>query len=189
MFRFVTLLATGLLTPTSMGAAGPDKPGEAVRQEQARFQGTWKVVSVKNLLAPDQVAQRKGKEWVAGPGLEAAQSRRVEGVYFIFKDGRLTIRKPKDGPRHFPYAFDEASYKLDLSPTPKAIAFTPVADKRPKKDRRPYAAIYLLDGKELWICDFEGNSVRPDDFSMGVGIAYPKRIFVLRRVEDAKAVR
>jgi hypothetical protein len=63
---------------------------------------------------------------------------------------------------------------------------TPLDKNLPPEARRPYGAIYQLDDNELWICDHGGNVATPKDFLMAVGIAYPKRIFVLKREQDRK---
>lgn len=64
------------------------------------------------------------------------------------------------------------------------MTFTPQGKDR-AGDFRTFAAIYLLDGNELWVCA-HGNQDRPRDFSMDVTIAYRKVIWVLRREREAK---
>jgi uncharacterized protein (TIGR03067 family) len=172
-------------------APGADQAA-AVRREQARFQGKWRLIAIKELLAPDQVAERRGGAWVAGPGLEAARRRDVRGVFYTFQGDRLTVTAPPGAKRDRGLWFDSYQIRVDPSRTPKALDLTPLGPTVPEEVRRPAGAIYMLDGNELWIADFSGNAgrepngdlTRPRNFDLSVGIAYPLRVLVLRRVTE-----
>jgi uncharacterized protein (TIGR03067 family) len=163
-----------------------------VRREQARFQGKWQLVAVKELLAPHQVAEKRGGEWVAGPGLEAARRHDVQGVTFTFEKDRLLVTAARAADRRRAYGFARAAFAVDPSRTPKALDLTPLDPELPADARRAFGAIYLLDGNELWIADYSGNVgldaqgrlERPRNFDLSVSIAYPLRVLILRRVAE-----
>src|SRR4051812_534220 len=169
----------------AFGAPGPGA-GDAVRRERERVEGTWRLVEGKVKLAPLDVMQKKGQEGTTGPGLEAAETPRVRGVTFTFKGDELTVAA---GRRAFPpggkFDWERCELRFVPSTTPKTLTLTPPDRAAPAADRRPFGACYLLDGDLLWLCDHGGYADAPTDFSLDVGIAYPKRVFVLRREPTA----
>jgi RNA polymerase sigma factor (sigma-70 family) len=188
--RAQEVIAWGVPVAMDKGVPAPGKPEEAVRREQARLRGKWRLVAIKEVLAPDAVAEKRGGEWVAGPGLEAARRHDITGVYLTFEGDRVTVAAPPDAGRRRAYGLAQGSYVVDPSRTPKAMDLTPMDAKLPAEARRAFGAIYLLDGNELWIADFSGTAAldpaghlaRPASFDLSVGINYPLRVLVLRRV-------
>lgn len=185
---WAALLPIAVTGPSCGTAVGPPAHGTgaygraASSSEYDRFEGTWRLVALKQKLAPHEVARRQGDEWVTGPGLEAVQTQSIEGVVFRFEGNRLTISQSSGAPTDPVYWFAACRYEVDATTTPKGLSLTPADPGVPAGDRRAFGACYLMDGDELWICDHEGSVDRPADFSMDVGIAVPKRVFVLRRV-------
>jgi uncharacterized protein (TIGR03067 family) len=162
-------------------AAGAKPDDAATRRERERLQGRWRLVEVKTNLAPDQVAERKDGKWVSGPGLEAAHVRRIRGVTFVIEGDWLRVERAPGAASAWDYGLGDCTLRLDPSTSPRGLDLTLVSRAIPKTERRAFGACYLLDGDDLWLCDRGGNTDRPKDFSMAVGIGYPKRIFVLKR--------
>jgi uncharacterized protein (TIGR03067 family) len=168
----------------SVAIAVGDGREDAIRREQARFQGNWKLVEVKNKLAPDQVGEKEGKERVVSPGLEAMKRHEVSGVVVTIKNGELIVKNSEKCPPPILFEPGKYSFRFDLTTTPKGLTFVPAA-KDEAKGVRSFKVIYLLDDDELWLCS-HGNLDPPRDFSMDVGIAYDKVIWVLRREQEEK---
>lgn len=181
------ILVVCLVASLPAAADPPTKKSDpAVKRELDRLRGTWWLVEIKTNLAPDEVAERRGNEWVSGAGLEAARVRAVRGVTFVIDGNTIRVKRARSATPARVVAFPDCTFVVDPSTSPRGLDLTPTDPPVPEGERRVFGACYMLDGDDLWLCDHGGNADRPTGFSMGVGIAYPKRIFVLKREPAAK---
>jgi hypothetical protein len=129
----------------------------------------------------------------AGPpaivsSLPTGKKRDAPGRLIAIREG---LRR-RAAERQYAYVFKRAAFTVDLSRTPKASDTTPLDPELPAEARQAFGAIYLLDGNELWIAgdtgtvgrDDQGRLERPRNYDLSVGIAYPLRVLVLRRVPE-----
>lgn len=127
----------GLLLLGCLVAAGD---GPEVRDEMARHQGTWAVVSF----------QREGE--ATPPAIAASITRVVEGDHVAwYRDGK---------------SFAGTTVVLDPSKPPPALDVT--SDGGPQRGR-VIRGIYRLEGDELTICMAAPEAPRPTTFDASKG--------------------
>jgi uncharacterized protein (TIGR03067 family) len=127
--RVLAVLAVALMFGALTVQGGDDK-------EAKKFEGTWKVTSLK-------------------AGGKDAPAEFTEKIQFVFKGDKLTI---KGGPKE-----EEAKFKVDGSKKPKTIDITPTSGKEKDKTSE---GIYKFDGKKLTLCVVaKPGDERPKEFT------------------------
>src|SRR5262249_10576443 len=134
---YLVLLAGVAIAATCQGGTPPE---DAVRQEQQRFQGVWKVRSVE-------------VGGVTRPAEEVAGWRLV-----VVAD----VMSARDGDK----LLGESTYKLGVGQQPRAIDITYI--RGPEKGR-VLRGIYRLEGNRLCICATEKGKERPTEFATQPG--------------------
>jgi uncharacterized protein (TIGR03067 family) len=134
---YLVLLAAVAIVATCQGGTPPE---DAVRQEQQRFQGVWKVRSVE-------------VGGVIRPAEEVAGWRLV-----VVAD----VMSARDGDK----LLGESTYKLDVGPDPRTIDIAYI--RGPEKGRL-LRGIYRFDGARLTICAAGGGKERPTEFATQSG--------------------
>jgi|SRR5579864_19678 len=143
----------------SKHAAG-DKEA-ALRDELAKFQGTWQLVS----------AQSNG---------EAAPDERVKQIRVMITGNKHTVRFGEQVIVH------DVSFDIDPSQTPKQV--TDTINEGPDKGKQ-ILGIYKLDGATLTSCAAAIGKERPTEFAAKPGDGHTLRVFrlVAARAEDKEA--
>jgi uncharacterized protein (TIGR03067 family) len=132
--RFI--LAAAVVTAFAVSAAADDK---AIEQEVAKWQGTWKAVSMEHdgkLSPPEELKPIK---------------LTVEGARYHFQNGDFSER---------------GSYRFDPDQSPKALDI--VVGEGPDKGK-VYLVIYTVEGDRLTICLESAGKNRPKQFTGKAG--------------------
>jgi uncharacterized protein (TIGR03067 family) len=145
---WLRVLLGGLLLGSAAGQ------GSSAKQEQERFQGTWRLVKF-------DLAEGRSL-----PGEVLAKSR------FTFQGDRLTVTE--DGK-----LVDEATFTLDPTRTPKTIDVT--AGRGPNKGKVSQG-IYAFEGDTLKLCSAAPGQKRPTEFK--TDRASRTALLVLRRAKS-----
>jgi uncharacterized protein (TIGR03067 family) len=143
-------------------AAGADDPPrrdvqrEAVRQELARFQGTWQLIS----------AESNGAK---------APEERVRQTRVTITGNTHTVRFGDQVLAH------DVSFEIDPTKTPKEV--TDTINDGPNKGKQ-ILGIYTLEGDTLTSCVAPIGKERPTEFAARPGSGHTLRVFRRVRAEE-----
>jgi uncharacterized protein (TIGR03067 family) len=106
---------------------------KATKEDLAKLQGKWKVVSLVNR------------------GQEIEQLSKL-GLIFNFKDDALSVTADTEG-----FTQQKRLFKLDANTTPKLLDFAETAEAF-KEHKEVYEGVYSLDGDTLqWCFNLDGD--------------------------------
>ena len=126
--------------------------GQEPQEDKEKIQGTWKIVSFKQI-----------------GGKDMAPAEALKTVKVVIAADKIVFDFGKG-------AVDEFSYKLDSSKEPKAI------DLVEKKGKPSLPGVYSLDGDDLKLCWDPNAKARPIEFSTeGKATEKDVRLLVLKR--------
>jgi uncharacterized protein (TIGR03067 family) len=130
----------------------------AIREELARFQGTWQLVS----------AESNG---------EKAPEERVRQIRVTITGSTHTVRFGDEVIVH------DVGFEIDPSKTPKEV--TDTINDGPDKGKQ-ILGIYKLDGDSLTSCTASVGKERPTEFASTPGSGHTLRVFRRSKQDDAK---
>jgi uncharacterized protein (TIGR03067 family) len=133
-----------------------DAPPEAVRQELARLQGTWQLISAES------------------NGVKAPEER-VKQTRVTITGNTHTVRFGDQVLAH------DVRFEIDPTKTPKEV--TDTINDGPNKGKQ-ILGIYRLEGDMLTSCVAPPGKERPTEFTAGPGSGYTLRVFRWVRAED-----
>jgi uncharacterized protein (TIGR03067 family) len=148
-FGFVALVAGTLV--------GADRPGSVVRDELARLQGTWQLVSA-------ETEGRKTPEEQAGK------------VQVVISGKTHTVRFGDQVIAH--------DVRLEIDPTASPKQTTDTITEGPDRGKQ-IRGIYRLEGDTLTSCVAPAGKDRPTGFASKPGSGHTLRVF--RRVKNEEA--
>jgi len=154
--RLLMLVAVIMMTGQVCAAADPKE--DAVKEEMAKLNGTWRWVSSE---APDTKAQDKAQR--------EEQLRKAQVDWIIMGD-KLTIK-------HSGKTKSEVTIKIDPTKTPKTMNLSSLELK--SQARKTLEAIYRLEDDTLTICSRPEGMERPSEFTTGDSAI----IFTYKRVK------
>ena len=147
-------VAVGLLLGAGRPEPGGEDEGKLVKEELARFQGTWQLVSAE------------------ADGVKAPKDR-TDKIRVVIKGSRHTVIFGDQEVVH------SVPFAIDPTTTPKSVTDTLVDG--PDKGKQ-IKGIYKLEGDTMTSCVAKVGEERPAEFASKPGSGHTLRVF--RRVKD-----